>query len=102
MNPNSDMRKLLITRLGRNQMMIATSTRGFTLIESIAALGCLVVFTLILISAWHTGWDTGDDKEQARALRLSQAAEQAPLKAAEPSPSPADAQAKPDAAKTPD
>jgi type II secretory pathway pseudopilin PulG len=102
MNPNPAMRKSLINGLGRNQMMKATSTRGFTLIESIAALGCLVVFTLILISAWHTGWDTGDDKEQARALRLSQAAEQGPLKVAEPSPSSADAQAKPDAAKTPD
>lgn len=76
--------------------------RGFTLIESVAALGCLVVFTLVLFSAWQTGWDTGDDKEQARALKLSRAAELAPLKADEPSPSSADAQAKPAAAETPD
>jgi type II secretory pathway pseudopilin PulG len=76
MNPNSDMRKPLINGLGRNQVKKATSTRGFTLIESIAALGCLVVFTLILISAWHTGWDTSGDKEQARDLKLQKLAEE--------------------------
>jgi len=102
MNPDPAMLKPLIHTLGRTQMSKATSTRGFTLIESIAALGCLVLFTLILISAWQTGWDTGDDKEQARALKLAEAAELAPVKAADPTPSSADAQEKPDSAKTPD
>ena len=52
------------------------STNGFTLIESVAALGCLAVFTILLISAWHTGWDTSDDKEQARALKVQKLAEE--------------------------
>lgn len=80
--------------------LIAKSTKGFSLIESVAALACLAVFTLLLISAWHTGWDTGDDKEQARALKLLELAEE---KAQQPqSNAPAPMHAKPDSANTPD
>ncbi len=76
------------------------STKGFSLIESVAALACLAVFTILLISAWHTGWDTGDDKEQARALKLQKLAEE---KALQPQPkAPAPMPAKPDSANTPD
>ncbi len=76
------------------------STYGFSLIESVAALACLAVFTILLISAWHTGWDTGDDKEQARALKLQKLAEE---KAQQLQPNaPAPMPAKPDSANTPD
>jgi hypothetical protein len=70
----------------RSMKQKSKSTNGFTLIESVAALGCLAVFTILLISAWHTGWDTSDDKEQARALKLLELANERSNEPRAPSP----------------
>jgi len=50
-------------------MTVARHKDGFTLLESLAALSCLIIFSILVGSAWRANWSVTDEKRGSLPLR---------------------------------